>query len=82
MATEPLVSVIMPAYRAKTISSAAARSPLGQGHPCWQAIIASHDGVDDLAMLARPGVRNSMAENGLPPWVEAERLVEEPPGAA
>jgi hypothetical protein len=80
MATEPLVSVIMPADRAKTISSAAARSPLGQGRPCWQAIIAS-DGFDDLAVLARAGVRNTIAENGLPPW-ERARLVEEPPGAA
>jgi hypothetical protein len=82
MATEPLVSVIMPAYRAKTISFAAAPSPLAQGRPCWQ--VASDDGIDDLAVLTHAGVRNTMAENGRPPRVEAElaRLLEEPPRAA
>jgi hypothetical protein len=83
MATEPLVSVITPAYRAKTISSAAAPSLLGPGRPCRQAIVAADDDIDPLAVLARAGVRNMMAENELSPWVEVElaRLLEEPPRA-
>jgi hypothetical protein len=40
--------------------------------------------LDVLAVLARAGSRNTMAENELPPWIEAERArrVEEPSGAA
>jgi glycosyltransferase involved in cell wall biosynthesis len=84
MATEPLVSVIMPAYRAKAISSAAARSPLAQACAYWQAIIVSDDGGDDLAVLARAGIRDTMTEKGWVPWVKAElaRLLEEPSRAA
>ena len=84
MATEPLVSVIIPEHRANVILSAAARGPLARACPCWQVIVASDDGIDYLAVLARAGVRNTMAENWLPPRVEAERarLLEEPPRAA
>jgi hypothetical protein len=84
MATEPLVSVVIPAYRARVILSAAARRPLAPACAFWQAIIASDDGIGPLAVQVRAGVRNTMAENALSPWVQAElaRLLEEPPGAA
>jgi glycosyltransferase involved in cell wall biosynthesis len=55
MATQPLVSVLIPAHRAKTISSAAARSPLVQACPCWQAIIAQDDGSTTWSCWCAPG---------------------------
>jgi cellulose synthase/poly-beta-1,6-N-acetylglucosamine synthase-like glycosyltransferase len=41
MSTEPLVSVMIPAYRAEATLPAAVRSLLAQTCPSWQAIIAS-----------------------------------------
>jgi succinoglycan biosynthesis protein ExoO len=58
MSTEPLVSVIIPAYRAEATLPAAIHSLLAQTCPSWQAIIASDDGVDYLAVLARAGIRD------------------------
>ena len=58
MSTEPLVSVIIPAYRAEATLPAAVRSLLAQTCPSWQAIIASDDGVDYLAVLARAGIHD------------------------
>jgi glycosyltransferase involved in cell wall biosynthesis len=58
MSIEPLVSVIIPAYRAEATLPAAVRSLLGQTWPSWQAIVASDDGLDYLAVLARVGIRD------------------------
>jgi glycosyltransferase involved in cell wall biosynthesis len=58
MSIEPLVSVIIPACRAEATLPAAVRSLLGQTWPSWQAIVASDDGVDYLAVLARAGIRD------------------------
>jgi succinoglycan biosynthesis protein ExoO len=58
MPTEPLVSVIIPAYRAEATLPAAIRSLLAQTYPSWQAIVAWDDGIDYLAVLERAGIRD------------------------
>jgi succinoglycan biosynthesis protein ExoO len=56
MSDQPVVSVIIPAYRAEATLPGAVRSLLAQTHPWWQAIVASDDGVDYLAVLERAGI--------------------------
>jgi succinoglycan biosynthesis protein ExoO len=56
MSDQPVVSVIIPAYRAEATMPGAVRSLLGQTCPSWQAIVASDDGVDYLAVLERAGI--------------------------
>jgi succinoglycan biosynthesis protein ExoO len=56
MTHEPPVSVIIPAYRAEATLPGAVRSLHAQTCPSWQAIIASDDGVDYLAVLERTGI--------------------------
>jgi succinoglycan biosynthesis protein ExoO len=56
MTTRPLVSVIIPAFRAEATLPHAARSLLAQSYPRWEAIVASDDGVDYLALLDAAGV--------------------------
>ena len=56
MSDPPLVSVIVPAYRAETTLPGAVRSVLAQTCSSWQAIIASDDGFDYLVVLQRAGI--------------------------
>lgn len=58
MSDQPIVSVIIPAYRAEATVPGALRSLVAQTYPRWQAIIASDDGVDYLAVLDRAGIRD------------------------
>jgi glycosyltransferase involved in cell wall biosynthesis len=58
MSTQPLVSVIIPAFRAEATLPGAIRSLLAQTWRSWQAIVASDDGVDYLGLLADRGVRD------------------------
>jgi glycosyltransferase involved in cell wall biosynthesis len=58
MFTRPLVSVIIPAFRAKATLPGAIASLLAQTWPSWEATIASDDGVDYLAVLERAGIRD------------------------
>jgi glycosyltransferase involved in cell wall biosynthesis len=62
MPTEPLVSVIIPAYRAEATLPTAIRSLLAQTYPSWQAIVVSDDGVDYLAVLARAEIRDDRVQ--------------------
>jgi succinoglycan biosynthesis protein ExoO len=55
---QPLVSIIIPAYRAeKTIANAIA-SLQAQTYTNWEAAIASDDGVDYLSLLSRQGIKD------------------------
>lgn len=56
MSTRPLVSVIIPAFRAEATLPGAARSLLAQTYSRWEAIVASDDGVDYLALLGGAGI--------------------------
>jgi succinoglycan biosynthesis protein ExoO len=58
MSTRPLVSVIIPAFRAGATLPDTARSLLAQSYPRWEAIVASDDGVDYLALLGAAGIRD------------------------
>ena len=62
MASEPLISVLIPAYRAEATLPGAVRSLLAQTCTSWQAIVASDDGVDYLAVLERAGLRDGRLE--------------------
>jgi glycosyltransferase involved in cell wall biosynthesis len=59
MSTEPLVSAIVPAFRAEATLQGAARSLLGQTYSRWEAIIASDDGVDYLGLLGDAGISDA-----------------------
>jgi len=52
----PLVSVIIPAYRAEATIGRAVRSLLGQTMADWQGIVVSDDRVDYRAVLAAAGI--------------------------
>jgi glycosyltransferase involved in cell wall biosynthesis len=56
MSTKPLVSVIVPAFRVEATLPGAARSLLAQTYSRWEAIVASDDGVDYLALLGGAGI--------------------------
>jgi glycosyltransferase involved in cell wall biosynthesis len=56
MTDRPLVSVIIPAYRAEATLLGAVRSLRAQVYPSWEAIVASDDGIDYLAVLAHAGI--------------------------
>jgi succinoglycan biosynthesis protein ExoO len=58
MSMRPLVSVIIPAFRAEATLPDAARSLLAQSYTRWEAIVASDDGVDYLTLLHAAGVRD------------------------
>jgi succinoglycan biosynthesis protein ExoO len=58
MATRPLISVIIPAFRAEATLPGAIGSLLAQTCPSWEAIVASDDGVDYLAALDRQEIRD------------------------
>lgn len=59
MSDAPLVSVIVPAYRAAPTISRAVRSLLAQTLADWQAIVISDDGVDYCAVLAAAGIKDA-----------------------
>ena len=56
MSGTPLVSVIVPAYRAAPTIGRAVRSLQAQTLTDWQAIIVSDDGADYRAVLAAEGI--------------------------
>ena len=56
--TSPVVSAIIPAYRAEDTIVRAIASLLQQTYPHWEAVIASDDGIDYLALLADRGIRD------------------------
>jgi glycosyltransferase involved in cell wall biosynthesis len=58
MSSRPLVSVIIPAFRAEATLPGAIRSLLAQTYPSWEAVVASDDGLDYLALLERQGIRD------------------------
>jgi succinoglycan biosynthesis protein ExoO len=58
MTTRPLVSVIIPAFLAEATLPDTAQSLLAQSYPRWEAIVASDDGVDYLALLSAAGIRD------------------------
>jgi len=51
----PLVSVIVPAYRAQPTILRCLRSLVAQTLPAWEALVVSDDGVDYAALLAEAG---------------------------
>jgi len=53
-----LVSIILPAFRARATIARAVESLLRQSWEGWEAVIASDDGVDYLALLADAGLRD------------------------
>lgn len=55
----PLVSVIVPAYRAEATIARAVASVLAQNLADLEVVIASDDGVDYLAVLAAAGLRDA-----------------------
>src|SRR5690606_11628848 len=52
----PVVSVIMPAYRAERFIGAGMRSLLAQTWPHWRLYVVADDGTDYEALLARHGL--------------------------
>ena len=56
MSGAPLVSVIVPAFRAAPTVGRAVRSLLAQTLADWQAIIVSDDEADYRAVLAAEGI--------------------------
>lgn len=54
--SEPLVSVIVAAYRAEATVARAIRSLLSQSLADWEALIVADDGADYRALLAAEGV--------------------------
>jgi succinoglycan biosynthesis protein ExoO len=55
---EPLVSIIIPAYKAEKTIAAAIESLLAQTYTNWEAAIGSDDGVDYLSLLSRQGIKD------------------------
>ena len=53
---EPLVSVIIPAWRAAATIGRAVRSLLAQSVEDWEAVIVADDGADYVALLADEGL--------------------------
>src|SRR5437764_9122266 len=56
---DPLVSVIIPAYRAAGTIGRAVRSLLAQSEEDWEAIIIADDGADYAALLADDGLSDA-----------------------
>lgn len=56
MAALPLVSVIVPCYRARDTIAETVASVLSQTFPDWELILVSDDGHDYLARLHRQGI--------------------------
>jgi succinoglycan biosynthesis protein ExoO len=55
---EPLVSIIIPAYRAQETIAFTIQSLQAQKYGNWEAIIGSNDGVDYLAILGDQGIQD------------------------
>jgi succinoglycan biosynthesis protein ExoO len=53
---EPLVSIIIPAYRAAATIGRAVRSLLAQSEADWEAVIVADDGADYATLLATDGL--------------------------
>ena len=56
MDSEPLVSIIIPAYQAERTIAEAVKSLQAQTWSNWEAIIGSDDGMDYLEILSRQGL--------------------------
>ncbi len=54
--SQPLVSIIIPAYRAESTIALAVQSLLAQTYSNWEAAIASDDTVDYLSLLSDQGI--------------------------
>ncbi|MDJ1169009.1 glycosyltransferase family 2 protein [Roseofilum sp. BLCC_M154] len=54
--TQPLVSIIIPAYKATTTIASTVESLINQTYTHWEAAIASDDNLDYLALLAQQGI--------------------------
>lgn len=54
---EPLVSIIIPAYRAEETIASAIKSLQAQTYANWEAAISSDDEVDYLGVLSRQGIQ-------------------------
>lgn len=54
--SQPLVSIIIPAYRAESTIALAVQSLLAQTYSNWEAAIASDDMVDYLSLLSDQGI--------------------------
>jgi succinoglycan biosynthesis protein ExoO len=54
---EPLVSIIIPAYRAEETIASAIKSLQAQTYANWEAAIGSDDEVDYLGVLSRQGIQ-------------------------
>lgn len=52
----PLVSILVPAYKAEPHIARAVRSVLAQGVTAWELIIVADDGIDYAAVLAGQGI--------------------------
>lgn len=55
---EPLVSIIIPAYRAENTIAAVIQSLLAQTYSNWEAAIGSDDKIDYLAVLSSQGIED------------------------
>lgn len=58
-AVAPVISIIVPVYRAESTVATAIASLLDQTEERWEAILAVDDGGDYLAVLAAAGIRDS-----------------------
>jgi glycosyltransferase involved in cell wall biosynthesis len=56
VASLPLISILIPAYRAQAFIARAVRSVLAQTVPTWEIVIASDDGDDYLSVLRAAGI--------------------------
>ncbi len=54
----PLVSIIIPAYRAEETIAMAIKSLLAQTYSHWEVVIGSNDRVNYLAVLSQQGIRD------------------------
>ncbi|WP_017305891.1 glycosyltransferase family 2 protein [Spirulina subsalsa] len=57
--SSPLVSILIPAYRAKQTLGDTIQSLLTQTYPHWEAVIGSDDQVDYLDHLAQQGISDT-----------------------
>jgi len=55
----PLVSIIIPAYRAENTIAETVKSLLNQTYTNWEAAIGSDDGLDYLSLLSRHGIEDA-----------------------
>lgn len=57
--TQPLVSIIIPAYRATKTIASTVKSLINQTYTHWEAAIASDDNINYLSLLTQQGITDS-----------------------